>query len=260
MRPRYAPADILATRWHRDTTPPAGPWVQRQSWLDFLFLHWTVDPAVLRPFVPAPLELDLHEGRAYVGVIPFQMAGTTLRGLPDIPGFSRFLELNVRTYVRYGDRRGVYFLSLEADNRLIVRVARAWYHLPYQDARMATAMTGGSPIDRTGARFRYTSTRTHRGSPPAAFEATWQVGRPLGIAQAGTLEAWLCEQYALFVVDGGAVLRGDVHHVPWPLHTVEVEITTNTMGAALGIEGPPAHAMFSPGVDTVMWTLTPHTP
>lgn len=255
MRHRLDPDDVLATTWHRDRPPPARSWIQRQSWLDFLFLHWEVDPAVLRPHVPAELELDLRDGRAYVGIIPFRMAGTTLRGLPDVPGFSEFYELNVRTYVKHGGVRGVHFLSLDADNRLAVRAARAWYQLPYHDAEQACAIEGGSPVDRTTASFRYTSVRTHPGSPPARFAASWRVGRPLGIAAPGSLEEWLCEQYALFVADGGRVLRGDVHHVPWPLQEVTVTVHENTMGAFLGIEGPPVHARFSPGVDTVVWTL-----
>lgn len=258
MRPRLPPNDILATTWHREQPLPTGSWVQRQSWLDFLFLHWKVDPAVLRPFVPEPLELDLWEGEAYVGIIPFRMSGTTLHGLPDIPGFSEFYELNVRTYVRSKGRRGVHFLSLDADNRLAVRAARSWFGLPYHDAVQASEVSGGSPVDRTTAAFHYSSVRTHAGSPPAAFEANFRVGRPIGIAQPHSLEQWLCEQYALFVVDEGRVLRGDVHHVPWSLHEAEVDIVTNTMGAFLGIDGPPAHVRFSPGVDTVVWTLTPH--
>ncbi len=259
MRHRLAPDDVLRTTWHRTEPVPDRPWVQRQSWLDFPFLHWTVAPEALRVHVPPELELDLHAGRAYVGIIPFRMAGTTLRAMPDIPGFSEFYELNVRTYVRHRGRRGVHFLSLDADNRLAVRAARSWYGLPYHDAEQSCAITGGSPVDRTTAAFHYRSVRTHAGSPPAAFEARWRVGRPQGIAAPGSLEEWLCEQYCLFVVEDGRVLRGDVHHVPWPLHAVEdLEIATNTMGAFLGIDGPPAHARFSPGVDTVVWTLVPN--
>ncbi len=255
MRHRLDPSDVLATRWHRTEAVPDRTWVQRQSWLDFLFLHWRVPAEVLRRHVPAELELDLRDGVGWVGIIPFRMSGTTLRGMPDVPGFSEFFELNVRTYVRHGGRRGVHFLSLDADNRVAVRAARSWYGLPYHDAVQACEIEGGSAVDRTTASFRYRSERIHAGSPPAAFDASWSVGRPLGIAAPGSLEEWLCEQYALFVVDGGRVLRGDVHHVAWPLHAVDVTLAANTMGRALGIDGPPDHAMFSPGVDTVVWTL-----
>jgi uncharacterized protein YqjF (DUF2071 family) len=259
VRPRLSPDDILATTWHRKEPLPDRPWVQRQSWLDFPFLHWTVAPEVLRPHVPPELALDLRDGLAYVGIIPFRMAGTTLRAMPDVPGLSEFYELNVRTYVTHRGRRGVYFLSLDADNRFAVRAARAWFGLPYHDAEQSCGITGGSPVDRTTASFHYRSVRTHHGSPPAALEARWRVGRAQGIARPGSLEEWLCEQYCLFVVDGGRVMRGDVHHLPWPLHALEgLELPTNTMGEVLGLHGPPVHAAFSPGVDTVLWTLVPN--
>ena len=51
----------------------------RQSWLDLTFLHWEVEPEQLHPFLPAGLELDLFEERAYVGIIPFVMSGVRPR-------------------------------------------------------------------------------------------------------------------------------------------------------------------------------------
>lgn len=245
------PQDLLASFDHRPWTVPVGRWVQRQSWLEFPFLHWTVDPEVLRPLVPAELELDLYDSRAWIGIIPFRMEGVTLYGFPDVRGLSAFHELNVRTYVRYRDRAGVYFLSLEANNRIAVRLARRWFGLPYWDAAMASEVDGAS--------FRYTSRRTHRGGGQARFEATWEVGESRGIALRGSLEHWLCERYALFVHRRGRVLRGDVHHLPWPLHDVKADVTVNTMTSPLGFEtpGPPAHVMYSPGVDTVVWSLRP---
>ena len=46
-----------------------------------------------------------------------------------------FPELNVRTYVTYQGKPGVYFFSLDASNLLAVWAARAVYHLPYFHSR-----------------------------------------------------------------------------------------------------------------------------
>ena len=89
---------------HRPYPLPDAPWVMHQAWCDFLFLHWRVDAAVLRQIVPEPLELHLHEGDAWVGVIPFHMTDVRPRGTVNVPGISAFPELNVRTYVKVGDR------------------------------------------------------------------------------------------------------------------------------------------------------------
>ena len=69
--------------------------VMRQSWRDLLFLHWTFDPALIRPLVPPRLELDLFDGMAYVGLVPFTMTGVRPVGLPAVRGLSNFHETNV---------------------------------------------------------------------------------------------------------------------------------------------------------------------
>ena len=111
--------------------------VMRQSWRKLLFLHWPIPSDQLRPLVPPQLDLDLFEGTAYVGLVPFTMTGVRPVGLPPIRGISNFHETNVRTYVhRDGRDPGVWFFSLDAANRLAVYLARTFFHLPYYHARM----------------------------------------------------------------------------------------------------------------------------
>src|SRR5690606_33609033 len=130
--------------------------------------------------------------------------------------------LNVRTYVKSHGRSGVWFVSLDATNRLAVRLARLWYGLPYYEARMT--------VRADGERLHYQSLRTHRGAPPAEFEATY---RPLGAASQaspGTLEHWLTERYCLYRVHRrGRPGYGDIQHVLWPLQRAEAEIRRTTM-------------------------------
>ena len=57
---------------HRPWKMPNKPWVVRQDWIDLGFLHWKVDPKELRKIVPEPLEIDLFQGEAFVGVVPFE--------------------------------------------------------------------------------------------------------------------------------------------------------------------------------------------
>jgi uncharacterized protein YqjF (DUF2071 family) len=246
---RRSPAEILAEVTHRPWPLPPGAWVQRQSWNDFLFCHWPVPIEAVRARVPPELELDLWEGRAWLGIIPFHMSGVTLRGLPDLPRFSAFPELNVRTYVRVGERRGVHFLSLEAHNALAVTLARRWYGLPYQRARMSWQR-----VEDRAITFR--SSRIERSAPPAEYDATYRWSGEPFFAAPGTFEHWLTERYALYVTDrGGRIWAGDVHHHPWPLHAAEVEIRENTMAAGHGIPLPetPPHVLYSPRVDVVVW-------
>ena len=205
-------------------------WVWRQTWHDLLFLHWPISAALLRPHVPAELAIDEYEGRAWVAVTPFWMSGVTLRWLPSIPGVSTFPELNVRTYVRFLDRPGVWFLSLDAASRLAVAVARALFHLPYVYARMK--------VEREGDGIRY---RSQRPDGPA-FLARYRPSGPAQSSARGTLEYFLTERYCLYAKPpGGVIHRAEIDHPPWPLQPAVAEIERNDMPAANGIavEGHP---------------------
>ena len=124
----------------------------RMRWSELLFAHWAVEPEVLRPFIPAGLELELFEGRAWIGLVPFRMSDVAPRMVPAVPGISEFLELNVRTYVTTGGKRGVWFFSLDAASRLAVRAARTFFHLPYYHADMDLQVDGAKVSYRSERR------------------------------------------------------------------------------------------------------------
>jgi Uncharacterized conserved protein (COG2071) len=46
---------------HRSCPLPEKRWVLSMRWHDLLFLHWPIRPALLRPLIPSPLELDTFE-------------------------------------------------------------------------------------------------------------------------------------------------------------------------------------------------------
>jgi hypothetical protein len=218
------------------------------QWLDLLFIHWPVRQEVLQPFIPAGLELETFDGRAWLGVVPFQMAGVRPRFIPPLPWVSAFAELNLRTYVTAGGKPGVWFFSLDAANPLAVRVARATFHLPYFDASMA-CMPQGEMVS-------YRSVRTHHAARPARFEAAyWPIG-PVSHAAPGTLEHWLTERYCLYAANRrGTLWRGEIHHAPWPLQPAAAEIRTNRMADQLGLILPrrPHRLHFVRRLDVVGW-------
>ncbi len=118
------------------TRPDASP-VMYQSWRDLLFLHWEWDADDIQRSLPSGLRVDRHDGRCYLGVVPFKMRRVRPRFVPPMPGVSDFLELNFRTYAYDASGTpGVWFYSLDANQRLAVAVARRFFHLPYHWARM----------------------------------------------------------------------------------------------------------------------------
>src|SRR4051794_17103739 len=92
---------------HRPWPVPARPWIQGQTWLDLLFVHWSLPVEVLRPAVPSVLPIDTFDGRAWIGITPFEVSGLRPRGAPPVPGLSRFPETNVRTYTTVGGKPGI---------------------------------------------------------------------------------------------------------------------------------------------------------
>ncbi len=212
--------------------------VIRQSWLELTFLHWAYDPAVVRPLIPAGLELDLWEGRIYVGLVPFILDDITATRAPAVPWLSRFNETNLRTYVRDGQgRRGVWFFSLDAARLAAVVGARASYSLPYWWAKMS--------VEQEGGRVAYRSRRRH--GPPGMTDIVVRPGEE--VAEPSELEAFLTARWRLFSERGGRLYVADVEHPRWPLRRVRVERLEQTLLQAAGLPAPEGEplAHFSPG-------------
>lgn len=237
--------ELLALTDHRPFPLPDGPWVMQQVWHDLLFAHWALEPSAIRPLVPPQLELDLRDGKAWLGVTPFWMSRVRPRAFPALPWLSRFAELNVRTYVRYGGISGVYFFSLDAARLPAVWAARVGYRLPYFHARMR--VKGSNPV-------HYHSRRQRLRKAPE-FEAFYRPVGPAAPAIAGTLEHFLSERYCLYTVAGRRVYRAVIHHAPWPLQKAQAQIAKNTMAEAAGITLPQQepHLRFSRELRVLIW-------
>lgn len=237
---------LLLKTGHRPIPLPHKPWIMVQNWHDLLFAHWSLPAEQIRPLVPPQLELDLFQGRAYVAVTPFHMSGVRPRMAPPLPGLSRFPELNVRTYVRYKDIPGVWFFSLDAGSRAAVWGARLGYALPYFYARMS--------VRPDGDKFEYSNRRLQAPRPAEFRGRYWPVSEPRQFDK-NSLEHFLTERYCLYAVRGNQVLRGYIHHLPWPLRDAHAEIEINTMARAAGIELPdiPPMLHFSRFLKVLIW-------
>jgi uncharacterized protein YqjF (DUF2071 family) len=223
-------AEILKAVEHRQYPMPDDPWIMQQIWHELMFAHWPLSSEQLRPFIPSILDIDTYEREAWIGVVPFRMSNVRPRGIPSIPRLSKFPELNVRTYVSYKGRPGVYFFSLDAGNPIAVAIARTAFHLPYFNAQME--------CQRTGNTIYYTSHRTHKGAPTADFSASYRSTSQVIYAEKQSIEAWLTERYCLYTTVGAQVYRAEIHHRPWPLQVGEMDITHNTMALAYNIHLP----------------------
>jgi len=233
---------------HRPWPCPEHRWTWRQSWCDLLFMHWPVSAEKLRPLIPEALELDHFEGQYWIGLVPFRMEGVTKHYLPDLPWLSAFPELNVRTYVTYEGKPGVWFFSLDATNLVAVKSARAFFNLPYFWADIK--------IDETGGLFRYESRRKNC---EAKLELEYKATDEPYLATPASLEYWLTERYCLYASDSkNRLYRTEIHHVPWPLQKARATVMENTMCDFLQPDysvDPILH--FAKRLDVVVWSPEP---
>jgi uncharacterized protein YqjF (DUF2071 family) len=245
-------ATVIAETTHRPWPLPQEPWLMAQTWRDLLFAHWAVAPDLLRARLPKRLALDTFEDRAWIGITPFEVSGLRPRGLPPLPGISRFAELNVRTYVRAGGKPGIYFLSLDAASPLAVLAARRAYRLPYFRAEMR--------IHRDANAVHYSSRRTASDGEPAQLEAEYRPTGAVRTPDPGSLEYFLTERYCLYTTDeAGGLLRGEIQHPPWPVQPASARLMKNSMTRPWGIDLPAADPVlhFSRLQQVLIWPLRP---
>lgn len=247
---------ITPTR--RPNEAPAG----YHRWRNLLFVHWRIPAIDLEPLLPDRLTVDTCDGSAWVGIVAFHMNGVRPWWFPPVPGVSSFHETNVRTYVHLdGKHPGVWFFSLDASHSLAVRLGRWRWHLAYQRAAMS--------IRKTGLRVRYESERLWPGQTGVGGTLEAEYGdltggldrnRPAGQAVPGTLEHFLAERYFLYTQrPGGQLLRGQVHHSPYPLREATLLECQQTLLRAAGIRphSDVEHVLYSEGVDVSVFPLRP---
>jgi len=231
---------------------PAGRHVMRQIWAHLAFLHWPVDADAIARVLPPGLEVDLFDGAAYVGIVPFTipLTRTALFGLPMA---SAFHEINLRTYVHRGGRDpGVWFFSLDATSRLAVAGARIAYKLPYFAADITMQVSADAAVD-------YDSRRR---AAPANFRTRYRPVGPVAEAAPGSLEFFLAERYLLYAWSGRALRTARVHHVPYPLQPATADDVAQTLTAAAGLpahacQGAPPLVHYAQGVDVRIFGPAP---
>lgn len=120
--------------------PPAGlPERRRPSltarWSNLALLTYDVEPSLIGGWLAGDVEPDLVEGRALVSLMAFDFVDTRIRGRR-IPGFVDFPEINFRTYVRQGERRGVVAIRELVPSPLAAAIGRLRFNEPFRSAPM----------------------------------------------------------------------------------------------------------------------------
>jgi uncharacterized protein len=227
---------------HRPFPLPGSRWTLGQTWEQTFWAHWPVPLTELRTRVPDELEIEEHDGSAWLGIVFFRVRALRARGAPPLPGISSFLQLNVRTYVQGPDGLpGVWFFSIDVSSRLAALGVRRIYHVPAFHARMTLELDDEW----------HEAECVRVGEPGRVFSGRYRPTGETFHAEPGSLEWFLTERYRLFTEDA----RAEIHHDRWLLSPAEAEIELATI-APFSLAGP-AQCHFSFRQDALIWPPEP---
>jgi hypothetical protein len=203
---------------------------QVHRWSSLSFLHWPYAEEVVAPLLPRGLHVDTFDGTAWVGLIPFRL-DIRVPGVPFVPWAGRFVETNVRTYVRADDgTRGIWFLSLDAARLGAVVAARAAWSLPYQWSHLG--------LTPAGDRVTYECRRRWPGTDHPTSRVVLEVGDSYAADELDDLDHFLTAQWVLFTKRGDEVVRTQAHHDAWPLRRATVLELDDHLVHAAGLPAP----------------------
>ena len=227
---------------------PKNQYLLLQNWENLIFMHWAVNKNILNQYIPKGLKLDLYNGQAYVGVIPFMMKNVRPRWGFSIPFISDFPEFNLRTYVRSGKVKGVFFLTLDAQSIITRMFASNFYYLPYKYSR--------GFIKREDNIYYWKSKRL---IGDYNLEGSCEGLGEYFYASRGSLEEFFFERYYLFVLANKKIRKGYIHHDPWKIKKAKPILINNNFlkSYSLSIKNVlnPDFCHVSDGVSVKAWSL-----
>ena len=229
---------ILSATSHRPYELPVEQWKYYQEWNNAIFLHWEIPFETLRKYVPEQFCIDSYDGKCYISLVAFTMQKIRPRNLPAVKFISDFHEINLRTYIDINNKKGVYFLNIEAQKHLSAFVAKSLSGLPYEK----------SMIKRTDN--TYSSKNSIR---EFVLETEFEVKEKL--INKSNLDKWLTERYCLYFDKNGKSFRYDIHHKEWELKNVSIKNLhlSYKIGDINLSNKPPDLAHYSDGVKVVAW-------
>ena len=218
-------------------------------WSNLVLVTYAVPEVFLRVVIHPALELDRWEGQAHVSLVAFDFLDTRVL-FCRVPGHVAFPEINLRTYVRHGEQRGVTFIREFVPSRLTAAMARTAYHEPYEAAPMDSATAiGGNRVCVThrwhwgGREHSLTAVGSTAAETPAADSAAhhfkeheWGYGRSRR----------------------GRLIRYHVRHPDWAVRTVHDVVLDVDFGALYGekwawlTDAKPASVIFAVGSQVIV--------
>ncbi len=255
---------------------------------DVVLLHWRIAADDVAALLPQGCRPELFDGSAWIGLVAYVFADSTVPPLPPLGRIGTMIELVVEILVVDGrGRRGIVHRSIDTQHVPAIVAARLGIGLPYRFARAGSRWLGpdiayrsrrpgrlvGLPLGRgvavrlagpllgptAGARLgaaRLAGPTSGEGAarlaaplPHRAAAARIRVRPGGGLPADGALTAFLTDRPFVFARRGGRTSAWRLHHEPWTVTAAAlVELDESLLRAA----GLPTSASRPP--DSVLFS------
>lgn len=232
--------EILKQKNHRPFEYPKNNWTVYQEWNKAVFLHWEVNPDLIKPLLPKGIELDILNGKTWVSLVAFDMNNIGIKNILKPPYISDFQEINIRVYVICNGKPSVYFLSMEANNWLSCKLIKTVSKFPYRYSKM----------NRNDSIYQSENNEFND-----SFNLEYNIEN-LSVKKDET-DLWLTERYAVFQDYKKHIIEYDVHHIEWPLQKINIKkLEVNYPRFSHLINSTPDKIHYSKGVQVLTWDKT----
>ncbi len=179
-------------------------------WSELLLITFEAPEELIRRCLHPALTPDRWEGRTHVNLVALRFGEPRVRGLR-LPWLTSFPQVNLRTFVRRGEERGVWFIRELVPSRLVTLVSRFLLRQPYRQLPILSQVVSTSDE----VTVEYTVGRHSHGKLAAAGSPAAVVPPPDG------LEHYCKERYWGFGARrDGRLVRFRVQHPEWAVRPV----------------------------------------
>jgi uncharacterized protein len=187
----------------------------KANWENIIMANYAIDPGLLQPFLPAGVELDLYQNKAWVSLVGFMFKNTKLFNLP-VPWVGTFEEVNLRFYVVRKEenttKRGVVFINETVPYKAVAYMANKLYKEHYTAIKTRHKWQTGDGIKD----IKYEWILGGKWNKIAVTASQTSTGM-----QQGSFEAFIFEHYFGYTKINETVTEEyTVMHPSWKINTV----------------------------------------
>ena len=172
-----------------------------------MFLNLEIEKNSIRRNIPKEFEIRKYNSKTYITLVFFNLESPGLESLKVPISFSEF---NIRTYVRYKTYQGIYFLTLDVNNKLIPMCVNDIFKLNYNNTFLSYKTKNYSKI----------AVWKNRKYSIDDFYISFEVGESM---KDSYFSNFITENYLYISKNKNSIYSNNVYHNKWNLNYVTVK-------------------------------------